>query len=305
MGFPNCVYMNTVGAFENDIQLELDLLERFKPQKKITTNAVFCGSGDSLCAAMLAESFSDYAVRACDPLEFAKNPNLGSKKHAYFVSISGNTISNIKAARLAKSSTAITKNPNSKLAKTCKNSIVLNYSDSGVLTAGSIGFLANVLTCLSLVFSFRISNAKKPYQSALTQTKKIKAKNMIYFLGNQYTYPIAMYASAKLGEVLGIDSHYEKIEQFSHMGLFSAKKGDTVIILEQKNTHNSALAKHLTKLGLHVYNPTISGDKINQILFYIFVSQILALTLARQKRIKECYFVSQKKTRAASSAMIY
>ena len=305
MGFSNYVYMNTVDAFENDIRLELDFLECFTPQKKIATNAVFCGSGDSLCAAMLAESFSDYGVRACDPLEFTKNPNLGSKKHAYFVSISGNTLSNIRAARLAKSSTAITKNPNSKLAKTCRNSIILNYSDSKVLTAGSVGFLANALTCISLIFSFRISNAKKLYQSAIMQTKKIKPKNMIYFLGNQYTYPIAIYASAKLGEVLGMDSHYERIEQFSHMGLFSAKKGDTVIILEQKNTHNSALVKHLVKLGLHVYNPTISGSKINQVLFYIFVSQMLALNLARQKRIKECYFVSQKKTRAASSAMIY
>ncbi|MFM8659230.1 MAG: SIS domain-containing protein [Candidatus Nitrosotenuis sp.] len=297
--------MNTVDAFENDIKLQLGFLERFTPQRKITSNAVFCGSGDSLCAAMLAESFSNYTVRACDPLEFTKNPKLGSKKHAYFVSISGNTISNIKAAKLAKTSTAITKNENSKLATVCKNAIILNYVDSRVLTAGSIGFLANALTCISLVFSFKISNIQKLYQQAISQTKKIKPKNMIYFLGGQYTYPIAMYASAKLGEVLGICTHYEKIEQFSHMGLFSAKKGDTIIILEQKNVHNSALAKNLKKLGLHVYNPTIPGSKLNQVLFYIFVSQMLALNLARQKRIKECYFISQKKTRAASSAMIY
>ena len=298
--------MNTVDAFENDIRLELKFLEQFIPQKKLATNAVFCGSGDSLCAAMLAEAFSNYTARACDPLEFAKNPEMGSKKHTYFVSISGNTISNIKAARLAKVSTTITRNQNSRLAKTCKNTIVLNYHDSGILTAGSIGFLASALACISLVFSFKISNVKKIYDTAITQAKKVVSKNKIYFLGSQYTYPIAMYASAKLGEVLGIDSHYERIEQFSHMGLFSAKKGDTVIILEQKNMHNLELAKNLKKIGLNVYHPSIqSKSKINQVLFYVFMSQLVALNLARQKRIKDCYFVSQKKTRAASSAMIY
>ena len=298
--------MNTVDAFENDILLQLEFLKKFKPQKKQSLPSVFCGSGDSLCAAMLAEAFSDYRIQACDPLEFVKNPKIGNKKHAYFVSISGNTVSNIRAAKAAKNSTAITKNHISKLAKVCNGVIPLDYLTSGVLTAGSIGFLASALTCISLVDSARIKNTKKIFSFAANQSKKIKPYHKIYFLGNQYTYPIAMYASAKLGEILGIDSHYERIEQFSHMRLFSAKKGDTVIILEPQNKHNSELAKILKKLGLNVYNPSISSkDKIAQVLFYIFVSQMIPLNLARQKRIKDCYFITQKKIRAASSAMIY
>ena len=297
--------MNTVDAFYNDISLQLEFLEKFVPQKVASTNLAFCGSGDSLCAAMLAEAFSNYTIKSHDPLEIAKNPRIIKNKRAYFVSVSGNTVANIRAAKLARNSTAITKNHTSKLAKTCKNIIPLDYSDSGILTAGSIGFLASALTCISLVQNFKIKNAKKLFHSAKSQSK-INLKNKVYFLGTQYTYPITVYASAKLGEVLGIDSHYERIEQFSHMGLFCAKPGDTIIIFEQKNKHNSKLSSYLRRLGFFVYNPTVpSKNKVEQIIFYTFVSQFIALNLARKKKIKDCYFITQKKIRAASSAMIY
>lgn len=299
--------MNTIDAFAHDVYLQLDYLAKFTPQKtNLGKNTIFCGSGDSLCAAMLAEAFSDYSVVACDPLEFAQNKILASKSHAYFVSISGNTISNIRAAKLAKHSVAITRNPTSNLGKTCDGMIHLDYADSKILTAGSVGFLASALTCISLVCDFKIKNAKKTFDMAKTVSQKIILQNQVYVLGNQHTYPVAMYLSAKLGEILGMDSHHEKLEQFSHMGLFTAKPRDTIIILEPKNTHNSKLSSNLKKLGLKVYNPTIpSNNKIDQILFYIFVSQFVALNMARKKRIKECYFVSQKNVRAASSDMIY
>ena len=296
--------VNSISAYENDLGLQLKFLKKFSPQK-ITNRAVFVGSGDSLCAAMLAEAFSDYMFRAFDPLELAQNKKIAHKKHAYFVSISGNTLSNIRAAKLIRSKTAITKNPSSRLGKTCKNVIFLDYVDSGVLTAGSIGFLASALVCISLVRKFRIKNPAKLMHAAKLQAAKIKPQGKIYFLGNQYTYPIAMYGSAKISEILGMDSRYEKIEQFSHMGLFSAKKGDTVIILEAKNNHNSKLVLNLRKLGIRVFIPSIGGDKFSQVLFYIFVSQFLALNLAKQKKIRECFFISQKKIRSASSGMIY
>lgn len=299
--------MNTIDAFAHDVYLQLDYLEKFVPSKsKLGKNMMFCGSGDSLCAGMIAEAFSDYAVRACDPLELAQNKMMARTSRAYFVSISGNTISNIHAAKIAKHSVAITRNPTSKLGKTCDGIIHLDYADSKVLTAGSIGFLASALTCISLVYNFKIKNPKKIFNLANAASQKITLKNQVYILGNQYTYPIAMYMSAKLGEILGMNSHYEKIEQFSHMGLFTVKSGDTVIILEPKNTHNSHLSSNLKKLGLYVYNPSIPfKNKIDQVLFYIFVSQLVALNMAYKKRIRECYFISQKNVRAASSDMIY
>lgn len=298
--------MNTIDAFAGDIELQLDVLDGFKSQKpRRTGNMVFCGSGDSLCAGMLAEAFSDYHCKAVDPLEVLNNKKIIHERDAYFVSISGNTISNVRASKLGKHTTAITKNPQSKLAKSCKNMIKLDYSDSHVLTSGSVGFLASALTCVSLVCGFRIRNPKKLFHTAKAQSKEIILYNAVYFLGNQHTYPIAMYAAAKLGEVLGMNSHYERIEQFSHMGLFSAKKGDTVIIFAKPNSYTKRLVSHLTKLGLHVYNPSVSSNKIGLVLFCMFVSQFIPLNVASKKRIKDCYFVTQKKLRAASSDMIY
>ena len=254
---------------------------------------------------MLAEAFSDYASKSCDPLELTKNPKIALGKKVYFISISGNTISNIRAAILLKAGTAITRNAKSKLARACKNIISLDYSDSGILTAGTVGFLSSALTCISLVFDFELAGTKNLYCAAKTSSCKISLHNKVYFLGNQHTFPVAMYASAKLGEVLGMDSRYERTEQFSHMGLFTAKKGDTVIILEPKNKHNSALATNLKKLGMQVYVFECPANKIKQVLFYTFLVQFIALRTARKRKLVDCYFVAQNKTRAASSDMIY
>ncbi|MGQ0772372.1 MAG: SIS domain-containing protein [Nitrososphaerota archaeon] len=301
--------LNTIEAFEQDIYLQLDLVDKIKLQKPLAESlqktAIFCGSGDSLASAMLAESFSDYTVKAVDPLDLIKNKKILQGKKAYFVSISGNTVSNIKAARISKDSVAITRNHTSRLAKACKKVITLYYEDSKVLTSGSIGFVTSMLTCVSLVQRFGMKNAKNLFSAAKAQSK-ILLKNKVYIIGNQHTYPVAMYAAAKLYEVLGMDAHYERIEQFSHMGIFSARRGDTVIIFEGKNQHNKHLASQLKKLGLDVHVPSIhSKNKIEQVLFYTFVSQFLALYNAKKKHLSDCSFITNKKIRNASSSMIY
>jgi fructoselysine-6-P-deglycase FrlB-like protein len=301
--------LNTIDAFEKDIYLQLRLLENFIPQKPLAESVqkrtIFCGTGDSMASAMLAESFSDCRARALDPLDAIKNKNLLKGKRVYFVSISGNTISNIRAAKLVKDSTAITRNDSSRLAMTCKNVIRLDYDDSQILTSGSIGFASSMLACISLVCKFRIQNTKNLFESAKRQSN-ILLKNKVYVLGNQFTYPLAMYAAAKMFEVLGTDAHYERLEQFSHMGVFSAKKGDTVIIFEEKNAHNKLLVSNLKNLGLRVYQPqTNQKSKINHVIFYMFVSQLAALNNAKRKHLSDCHFVTSKKIRKASSDMIY
>ncbi len=92
--------MNTIEAYEKDIELQLDFLKSFRKQIPLSYNlqkdAIFSGSGDSLASSMLAESFSGGIVRAMDPLDLYKNKQLVKSRHVYFVSISGNTITNIK-----------------------------------------------------------------------------------------------------------------------------------------------------------------------------------------------------------------
>jgi len=144
------------------------------------------------------------------------------------------------------------------------------------------------------------------YDSAETQSRKVKLKGKIFLLGNIHTFPVAMFGVAKLYEVGGLDAHYERIEQFSHMGLFSAKRGDTVIIFEEKNKYNSKLASSLKKYGLNVVQLEPNTKNIQEtVLFFIFVSEIIALYHAKKKNQKDCFFVTAKKLREASSSMIY
>ena len=302
--------MNTIEAYEYDIKLQSEFLKNFKKQKPLSVNhqknVIFTGSGDSLASAKLAEVFSNFRVKSMDPLDLLKNKSIAKSKTVYFVSISGNTISNIKVARVAKKAIAITSKPKSRLAKSCKESIILQSPNSDVFTAGSISFLESALTCISLVRPIIIPKTNDIFKKAYSDAKKSKIGKRIFVLGNMHTFPVAMYCAAKFYELLGYDAHFERIEQFSHMELFSAKKGDTVIIFEEKNKHNTQLVKNLKNVGLDVIHPVLdSKNKISQIIYYTFFSQLLPLFEAKKRHKKNCHFVLAKKLRNVSDNMIY
>ena len=300
--------MNSIESFEKDIELQSSFLKLFKTQKPLSQshqkNTYFSGSGDSMVSSLLAESFSDGIVKAMDPLDLYNNKKLVKLKHVYFVSVSGNTISNIKVAKNVKKSTAITSNPNSRLANVSDEIIQLNFPSTGLFTAGSITFLETALTCISLVKKIIIPN-ESIFQKAKFDAKKVKLSKRIFVLGNMFTYPIAMYCAAKFYEVLGYDVHYCRIEQFSHMELFSAKKGDTAIILENNNHHNNQLGKHLKKIGMNVVHPNVPLKKLDQIIFCAIFSQMIVLYEAKKKNLKECHFLIAKNIRNVSDQMIY
>ena len=301
--------MNTINAFEKDIELQVDFLKSFKKQKPISKslqkNTLFTGSGDSLISSMLAESFSGGMIRAMDPLDLYKNKHLVKSKRVYFVSISGNTLTNIKVAKLAKKSIAITSKSNSRLANASDDVILLDAPTHHVFTAGSITFLESALTCISLAKSLPIPKSDGIFRKAKSDAKKFRVSKKIYVLGNLLTFPITMFCAAKFYEVMGYDVHYSRIEQFSHMELFSAQKGDTVIIFEEKNAHNRQLAKNLAKVGINVIHPNLPSGKIPQILYCTFFSQFLALNEARKKHKKDCHFVTAKNICNVSNQMIY
>jgi len=302
--------MSTIAAFEKEIKLQASFAQRFVSQKQLPISrqkqAVFCGTGDSFVSAMLAEAFSDFRARAFDPLDLLKNNKLTKNKKLYLISISGNTVSNIKLAKISKNTIAVTANPQSRLADACKKSILLQYPNSGIFTAGSISFLASALTCISLVAKVKMRNIFRLYRKAEVQSKKVRLMGKVFLLGNLHTYPVAMFGAAKLYEATGLDAHYERIEQFSHMGLFSAKRGDTVIILDEKNKYNSKLASSLKNYRLHLVQLQPGTKDIQEtVLFFIFVSEFIALYHAKKKNQKDCFFVTAKKLRKASSSMIY
>ena len=291
-----------------DIGMQLNFLKSFKKQKVLSANQqkniIFSGSGDSLVSSLLAESMSDGAVRVMDPLDLYRNRKLAKSKHVYFVSISGNTVTNVRVAMIAKKSTAITSNIESRLAKASDDVIPLVSDNCGVFTAGSISFLESALTCISLVKDIRIPK-ENLFAKASLAAKKISVSKRIFVLGNMHTFPLAMYCAAKFYEILGYDVHYSRIEQFSHMELFSAKKEDTVIILDDKNSHAVQLGKYLKKIGMCLIHPDIPSEKMSQMLFCIFLSQMIPLNEAKKKKLKDCHFVTAKKIRDVSNRMIY
>ena len=82
---------------------------------------MFVGSGDSYVAALIAQYASNHKVICCNPMDIVLNPEIVENRRIYIVSISGNTKANILSAKIAKEqnvrTTAITANPESKLAK--------------------------------------------------------------------------------------------------------------------------------------------------------------------------------------------
>ena len=173
--------MNSIQAYENDIKLQLDFLKSFKKQKALSAiiqkNIIFSGSGDSLASSLLAESFSGGLVKAMDPLDLYQNKFLAKSKQVYFVSISGNTIANIKVANIAKKAVAITSQPQSRLARVSDSVILLSSPNSNVFTAGSISFLESALTCISLVKYIRVPNVSlfKKAENSAKKSRNLKA----------------------------------------------------------------------------------------------------------------------------------
>jgi glucosamine 6-phosphate synthetase-like amidotransferase/phosphosugar isomerase protein len=228
--------MSTIAAFEKEIKLQVRFVQNFVSQRQLSIpkqkQTIFCGTGDSFVSAQLAEVFSGFRARACDPLDLLKNKRLAKDKDLYMISISGNTVSNIKLAKAVKNTVAVTAYKQSRLVNACKKLILLQYPNSGIFTAGSISFLASALTCISLVSKIKIRNVSKLYKKADTQSRKIRLRGKVFLLGNMHTFPVAMFGAAKIYEAAGLDAHYERIEQFSHMGLFqkiSIKNYGTIV----------------------------------------------------------------------------
>jgi len=304
------IFMQTIRAYEKDIFTQPEFLNTFHRKKPISKNqqknVIFSGTGDSFVSALLAEVFSGHVVRSFDPLDLLKSNLITKNKTIYFVSISGNTISNIKLAKTSKKSIAITSRAQSRLANACDASIILNSPNSDEFTAGSISFLDSALTCISLVTPIQIPNDPRIFKKAFSDAKRSKFGKRLYILGSLHTFPIAMYCAAKFYEILGYDVHYERIEQFSHMELFSVKKGDTVLIFDEKNSHSVQLRKNLKKIGLNVIHPVFeSKNKISQLLYYVYFSQLLTLFEAKRRQQKDCHFILSKKLRNVSNQMIY
>ena len=314
--------MGSIGAYRREIYMQpgylADAAQGMPPalseaeQKK----SLFAGSGDSMAAAMLAEYFSDGRSRAVDPSDIIRNRRLADSRRLYLVSISGNTVANIRAARMSGDSVAVTSRPLSRLAGAAGSVIRLDFPHAGVTTSGSISFTSSALACISLAGGLgggwnpagRRGELSRIFGGAEHDACRLKVTGSLYVLGNLLTYPLAMYTAAKFYEVLGYDARYARIEQFSHMELFSAHPGDSVLILEEPNRRTRALTAALSDAGIRASVPAGipgGGEAVRQVLYCAFLAQLLTLRLAEVMNRTECHFVTSGSLRGASNAMIY
>jgi fructoselysine-6-P-deglycase FrlB-like protein len=305
---------------KHEIESELALTARFELVKRIDpTRCVMTGSGDSYAAASIASYLSCCRIICCYPSTLTLNPNILVNKDLYIISISGRTAHNIAAAKLAKQSnvktTAITADPQSELAKNCDRIIRINYRKPGVLTSGTVSFLSSVLTCISLTTKvmYNTKNLRRAFETANSMVDNLLKKipdtlSSILFLADGLLYPVACYGSLKVNEVLGIRSFPYSLEEYCHAPLFSIKKEDSVIILNNSESHNTS-AKFTEKLDRLNYSSSSldfpMSSSLAGLFQSIFLVQLLALKMAQRNSITDCFFVQALDLMEISSEYIY
>jgi len=287
------------------------------------------GSGDSYVAALITQYVSDYRAACCTPVEVVINPKIVRKRRLYFVSVSGNTRSNILAAKKSRKlnvpTTAITARPESELAKNCDQIIELHYRSTGIPTSGTISFTSNVLCCLSLAGKMdsldRLKGIYSQTRNEVEDTFTSEKDASCIFLAEGILFPVAIYAALKMNEVFGQRSFAYHLEEFCHSPMFSIKRDDKIVILGNGNKEYDSdspekkFNKTLRKMG---YNcicldcaTTTNNNKIEQmsltetLIKSIMIVQLYVVKLAETRRLKNCYFLDNKDLLSLSSAFIY
>ena len=312
--------MRSIEAMETEIEYQREDLQKLELPRQQTCidDCVITGSGDSYVASSIARYVSSYKAKCCHPMDIVLNPAIVRNRRVYLVSTSGSTKATILAAKVAKKfalrTIAITTRPESPLAKSSDDLILIRYNHASIPTSGTIGFTASMLCCVSLVCAVELNNVKKIYNESLALADyltnyKIKRSSSHVFLGNGLVFPAALYGSLKMHEVFGVPSLAYSLDEFCHSPIFSIKSNDRIIILGN-NVSEFSMSKTITNQleKMEVLTFYINCRKlstIDSLLKSIFFLQLYALKLAVKNRLKDCYFLRNERLLALSSKLIY
>jgi glutamine---fructose-6-phosphate transaminase (isomerizing) len=318
--------MNSIELMKKEIEDQVDKLKiSILEKNKNSSEYLFVGSGDSFVSGLIASYESNFNCLCIDPVELIINPILSKNKIVCFISISGKTKENILAAKkvkkYCKETIAITANSTSDLAKNCMRVINLDYQKPPLATAGTLGFMLTTMTALALATKSKaVNNTKIIYEKAeqfandtIDKIKKYSSLNKdrsFFFLGNSTLFPISSYGSLKINEVLGLKSYACSVEYFCHSPLFSLTHKDIVIIFSSKKQHINKKANKLNSLlnKQKFYSFLIEipfNTNIEIIYFSSFFVQLFVYGLAKEKKLKNCYFLENKELLKISSDLIY
>jgi fructoselysine-6-P-deglycase FrlB-like protein len=312
---------------QKEIRYQIDELPKLDLPKQVEfDNCLIVGAGDSYVAALITQFLSNYKAICCTPMEIVYNPKILENRRLYIVSVSGNTKSNILAAKISRKqniqTTAITARPESKLAQNCDEIIELRYKSTGIQTSGTISFTSSLLCCLSLMGKINLyDHLRLIYRQTNIEVENIidstpeKASSYV-FLGEGMLFPVAIYGSLKINEVLGLRSFAYHFEEFFHSPIFSIKRIDKMMVLGNKeydHTPDQKLNKKLKKLGIDSTFVDCANTKSNNkkmplietLLKSIIFLQLYVVKLAARKRVKNCFFLKNKDLLKLSSTFIY
>jgi fructoselysine-6-P-deglycase FrlB-like protein len=306
-----------IEAQTKDLPDYVSYFESLKRKEK-PENAIFCGSGDSLACALFVERVTEFRARAMDPYDLIICPKIARGKSVYFVSVSGKTLTNIRAARIIKrydprKTIAVTANPGSLLVKSCSETIELKFAKSPSITPGTNSFTTSLLAC-SLLFN----KAPRLEVGQMIENAKEWAKGSgnayngtYHFVGSGPFFALALYGAAKLFEFARERATYQLIEQFSHLNLFSIdREKDSVFILRSKLDEEKAkfLDANLTQAGVRSYLLPMEAKRHSSIelaISYAIHLQFLALEVAQKRGLDEPAFLKDKEILMVSDSMIY
>lgn len=312
--------MNAIEAMQAEIEYQVQDLHKLELSSPVS-NCLFVGSGDSYIAGLAAQYYSGSHAICCSPIDIIKNHLLVKRRNLFVVSISGNTRANILAAKIAKEHgvgtiSALTARSSSRLAKSCDQTIVLKYKNTGISTAGTISFTLSMIKCISLSTELQLpANLRKIYNLAEKQAKqaisKIDNRNnnsstSYFILGNSQLHAIALYGALKFNEIFGVKAMAYPAEEFCHSPLFSIKETDQAIVLGGDDDDNSRnLSKRLNEEGFSSVHVGFKRTGIELLLQSTFFIQLFALKLAQKYGLTSCYFLRNKKLLRVSSDFIY
>jgi fructoselysine-6-P-deglycase FrlB-like protein len=311
--------MNAIEAMQAEIEYQVQDLHKLELSSPVS-NCLFVGSGDSYIAGLAAQYYSGSHAICCSPIDIIKNYLLVKRRNLFVVSISGNTQANILAAKIAKKHgvgtiSALTARSSSRLAKSCDQTIVLKYKNTGITTAGTISFTLSMIKCISLSTELQLpANLRKIYNHAEKQAKQAISKidnrnnnsNTSYFiLGNSQLHAIALYGALKFNEIFGVKAMAYPAEEFCHSPLFSIKETDQAIVLGDDDDKSRNLSKRLNEEGFSSVHVGFKRTGIELLLQSTFFIQLFALKLAQKYGLTSCYFLRNKKLLRVSSDFIY
>jgi fructoselysine-6-P-deglycase FrlB-like protein len=277
------------------------------------TKTIFTGSGDSFSAALFASELSKGISQVFDPYELFKKPWLAQGKNIIIISVSGKTKTNIELAKKlrprARAVVAVTSDPLSPLSLQCHGTLVLSFQRDSAPTAGTSSYTSSLLACGFLLGKFpKEVKANKMLARAWKWAEKWVgqpvAKSLI-FVGSGVDHAIGYYGALKFNEILGFQANCQYPEEFGHAYLFSVKKADPVVCLNN-DRKTQAVFQALRRSDFRALSiRSQSEEPLLRSIELAFHFQCFSYLLARRKGLKECAYISDKKRLAISSRLIY